>query len=137
MGCLLRFTVTGTSAPAGWTAEHSSGRRFELGQLGTENMAGKARATLPGAASVNSSRANSNRRIGQIGIILVLTLAACALAALWAGYREITWGILRHDEMARSIFFRLRLPRVVLAGIVGATLALVGAALQAMFRNPL
>ncbi|HLM55371.1 MAG TPA: iron ABC transporter permease, partial [Pyrinomonadaceae bacterium] len=33
--------------------------------------------------------------------------------------------------------FQLRLPRVVLAGIVGASLGLVGAALQALFRNPL
>src|SRR5918997_1492908 len=39
--------------------------------------------------------------------------------------------------LLRSLFFRLRLPRVVLAGAVGASLAAVGAALQALFRNPL
>jgi iron complex transport system permease protein len=44
---------------------------------------------------------------------------------------------LRHDEVARTLFFQLRLPRVIMAGIVGASLAAVGAALQALFRNPL
>ena len=38
---------------------------------------------------------------------------------------------------ARVVFFQLRLPRVLMAGVVGASLGVVGAALQAMFRNPL
>ena len=36
-----------------------------------------------------------------------------------------------------TILWRLRLPRVVLAGIVGAALAVSGATYQALFRNPL
>ncbi|MGH3371567.1 MAG: FecCD family ABC transporter permease [Nocardioidaceae bacterium] len=36
-----------------------------------------------------------------------------------------------------AILFELRLPRVVLAGLVGATLAVAGAAYQGVFRNPL
>src|SRR6202051_3708561 len=77
------------------------------------------------------------RRLFGALSILTLVLAACALIALWAGYSQINLAALRHDEMARRVFFRLRLPRVVLAGIIGATLAAVGAALQALFRNPL
>jgi iron complex transport system permease protein len=76
------------------------------------------------------------RLFGAMGI-LMLVLAACTLVALWAGYSHINLAALRHDEMVRRVFFRLRLPRVVLAGIIGATLAAVGAALQALFRNPL
>ncbi len=41
------------------------------------------------------------------------------------------------SEVARSIVFRIRLPRVLLAMIVGCGLALSGASLQALFRNPL
>lgn len=67
----------------------------------------------------------------------MLFLVACTLLALWAGYEPITLSRLRTDEVMRSVFFRLRLPRVVMAGIIGASLAIVGAALQAMFRNPL
>lgn len=36
-----------------------------------------------------------------------------------------------------AILYELRLPRVVLAGLVGATLAVAGAAYQGVFRNPL
>jgi iron complex transport system permease protein len=36
-----------------------------------------------------------------------------------------------------AILWQLRLPRVVLGGLVGATLALAGAAYQGVFRNPL
>jgi iron complex transport system permease protein len=70
-------------------------------------------------------------------VILVLVVAFCTLVGLWAGYEKIDIFTLSHDEIARSVFFRLRLPRVVLAAIIGATLAAVGAALQAIFRNPL
>jgi iron complex transport system permease protein len=68
---------------------------------------------------------------------LLLVVAVSALVSLWAGYRRMDLATLRHDEVARAIFFRLRVPRVVMAALVGATLAVVGAALQALFRNPL
>ncbi|MGH7343083.1 MAG: FecCD family ABC transporter permease, partial [Candidatus Rokuibacteriota bacterium] len=38
---------------------------------------------------------------------------------------------------ASTILFQIRLPRVFLGVLVGASLAVVGAALQALFRNPL
>ena len=79
----------------------------------------------------------AKRRLTAAMGILVMILGLCTLIGLWAGYHEITLAVLRHDEMARNVFFRLRLPRVIMAGIIGATLALVGAALQALFRNPL
>ncbi|HEY1216615.1 MAG TPA: iron ABC transporter permease [Bryobacteraceae bacterium] len=88
--------------------------------------------------SAAGSRWNSaERRFARALLLLILLLAACSLVALWAGYEPITLPRLLSDEVTRSVFFRLRLPRVVMAGIIGATLAAVGAALQAMFRNPL
>ncbi|MDQ3649257.1 MAG: iron ABC transporter permease [Acidobacteriota bacterium] len=66
------------------------------------------------------------------GVLLIVTLAA-----LWVGYKPLDLAALRTDETARMVFFRLRLPRVVMAGIIGSSLAMVGAALQALFRNPL
>jgi len=77
-----------------------------------------------------------SRLFGPLCLLLAV-LGACTLVSLWAGDREINLAVLRNDSIARSVFFRLRLPRVVMAGIVGATLAAVGAALQALFRNPL
>ncbi|MGH9247650.1 MAG: FecCD family ABC transporter permease [Acidimicrobiales bacterium] len=40
-------------------------------------------------------------------------------------------------EREAAILWQLRLPRVVLGGLVGATLAMAGAAYQGVFRNPL
>src|SRR5690554_5864281 len=40
-------------------------------------------------------------------------------------------------EASEVILFQIRLPRVVLAGLVGASLAFSGAALQGLFRNPM
>lgn len=40
-------------------------------------------------------------------------------------------------ELEWTILFEIRAPRVILAGFVGAALALAGAALQGLFRNPL
>ena len=41
------------------------------------------------------------------------------------------------QNIAAQIFFSLRLPRVLMAGLTGATLALAGLVFQALLRNPL
>lgn len=46
-------------------------------------------------------------------------------------------GILAGDELVNTIFFKIRIPRVLMATVAGGTLAISGAALQALFRNPL
>lgn len=53
-------------------------------------------------------------------------------AHLWPGSVEVTWSSGRDN-----IVWEVRLPRVVLGAIVGASLALVGAALQSVTRNQL
>ncbi len=41
------------------------------------------------------------------------------------------------DASARTILLKVRLPRVLLAAVVGASLALAGCLMQGLFRNPL
>ncbi|HKP71353.1 MAG TPA: iron ABC transporter permease [Pyrinomonadaceae bacterium] len=81
--------------------------------------------------------AHAASRLPRALLILTAVLAVSTCVALWVGYAPIDLAHLRTDETARVLFFRLRLPRVVMAGIVGASLATVGASLQALFRNPL
>ena len=76
-------------------------------------------------------------RLRRALLILSGVLVASTLVALWAGYQRLDLAALWTDETARVVFFRLRLPRVLMAAIVGASLGAVGAALQALFRNPL
>ncbi len=53
------------------------------------------------------------------------------LSPLFSSSREAS------AEVAHSIIFYIRLPRIFMAIIVGCALALSGASLQALFRNPL
>ncbi len=69
--------------------------------------------------------------------LLIVGLIVSLLIGLYVGYQPLDLAALKSDPIARAVFFRLRLPRVVMAGLVGSSLALVGAALQALFRNPL
>lgn len=59
-----------------------------------------------------------------------------ALSALWDALPGIE---LEHGltEGERVVLFEIRLPRVVMGALVGAVLALAGAAYQGVFRNPL
>jgi iron complex transport system permease protein len=77
------------------------------------------------------------RRLVRAAVILGLFLLASALTASAVGYQAMNWQSLWRDEMTRAVFFQLRFPRVVMAGLIGSTLGIIGAALQALFRNPL
>jgi iron complex transport system permease protein len=79
-------------------------------------------------------------------------LAGAALVGVLAGPaqldpRSVVLEILDHaplvslpsglSEREAAILWELRVPRVILGGLVGATLAVAGAAYQGVFRNPL
>jgi iron complex transport system permease protein len=76
-------------------------------------------------------------RLRTVVLILVAGLIASMVIALCVGYQPLDLHALQTDPLARAVLFRIRLPRVLMASMVGASLALVGAALQALFRNPL
>jgi iron complex transport system permease protein len=67
--------------------------------------------------------------------VLVLTLLFLLAVALAVSFGSVSlnW----NDETARAILFRLRLPRVLLAAAIGATLAVAGVTFQTLLRNPL
>ena len=62
-------------------------------------------------------------------------LCAVVLVALSVGSERLSLFDLSGAQAA--IFFDIRMPRVLLAACVGASLAVAGAALQALLRNPL
>ena len=67
------------------------------------------------------------------GLLLVL-LAAAALLLPWAPLQALAAA---DPALARLVLIELRLPRLLLALGYGATLGICGAALQAIFANPL
>jgi iron complex transport system permease protein len=76
-------------------------------------------------------------------LLLVLVLAISGLAALAFGTIDVsigaTWRALLGQGDATSVLVvrQLRLPRTVLAALLGAGLGISGAALQGVLRNPL
>ena len=77
-------------------------------------------------------------RIGLVlalGLLVVVAsvLLSCALGPQPISIRAALAGV----DPDRAILLHLRLPRAILAALVGASLATAGAALQAMLRNPL
>lgn len=69
---------------------------------------------------------------GSVRIPLDAILRMTALRLHLPGVGAATW-----PASWESIIFTIRLPRVILAGLVGAALALSGATYQGLFRNPL
>ena len=70
-----------------------------------------------------------------VWIVLVAALLAALILAVAVGSERIPFFAL--SDTQRAIFFDIRLPRVLLAACVGASLAVAGASLQALLRNPL
>src|SRR5271163_3238557 len=73
----------------------------------------------------------------QAMAILTLLVVVSFAVGLLLGSQRIDFTSLFSDPFSRTLFFRLRLPRVLLGLTIGASLALTGASLQALFRNPL
>lgn len=70
--------------------------------------------------------------------ILSLLLAVSVMAALSLGSTSLSWNaIASGDETARTILFRIRMPRVLVGALVGAALAVAGLTFQTLLRNPL
>ncbi|GAB3496777.1 iron complex transport system permease protein [Amycolatopsis cihanbeyliensis] len=82
--------------------------------------------------------------IGLLVLVLVM-LATVLVGASDLGWRrvlaeiaaQLTGGTSPLSEREAAIVWQLRVPRVLLAGLVGAALASSGAAFQGVFRNPL
>ena len=70
---------------------------------------------------------------------LMALLAGVTLMASTVGAMPLPLASLWHsgDEALRQIWLTIRLPRVLLALVVGAALALSGCVMQGLFRNPL
>lgn len=82
---------------------------------------------------------SGSRRDLAIGLGVLVALAAlAAIAAISLGAVPVSIAdAFRGDGGARTILVEIRLPRVLLAGAIGAVLATAGATFQTLLRNPL
>ena len=71
----------------------------------------------------------------RFGVGLFILLVAALLVAVLLGSEKLSFFELTDEQNA--ILFDIRLPRILLGATVGASLALAGASLQSLLRNPL
>ncbi|MBJ7264727.1 MAG: iron ABC transporter permease, partial [Burkholderiaceae bacterium] len=77
-----------------------------------------------------------------LAVALAATIAASVATGAVPFTRSDLWAVfVGHeaslDPLTRTILFDIRLPRVLFAALAGAALAVAGAVMQALFRNPL
>lgn len=95
----------------------------------------------------NESFCRRRYRILMLGMLFLA--AAVLILSFWIGYYPLSPGQVIKAFLSRfgyegdilpqavTIFWNIRLPRILSAGFIGASLAVAGSAYQGMFRNPL
>jgi iron complex transport system permease protein len=88
---------------------------------------------------MNPTRRSGGRLLLTVLAVLLVALALLSLMVGPAGLtpRAALYGLLNGEGPAGIIVRDIRLPRTLLALLIGATLGLSGAALQGLLRNPL
>lgn len=107
-------------------------------------------ATHGGERSPSSPDVRGRRRVVGVAGLLVVALAAAATLAVSVGSVRLpvtdVWAVVATrlglpvtspEGSTETIVWLVRVPRVAMAAIVGAGLAVVGATLQATVRNPI
>lgn len=83
--------------------------------------------------------AGAGLQLPALLLLLIVLLITAAAAALMGAFPIPALSLLQANltPQEQAVLHSIRLPRVLLAVIVGAALAVSGAALQGLFRNPL
>ncbi len=84
-------------------------------------------------------------KVISVSLALCCVLVVVVIGALVIGTADVSFqqvmgiitGALPADDPVRLIIFKIRLPRIILAGLVGFALSLGGVVFQAILRNPL
>jgi len=77
------------------------------------------------------------RSLALLGLLLALLAGLSLFVGRYPSPPGLSPALLAEDAVARALVFDLRLPRLVAAIVLGATLAASGLAMQMIFRNPL
>lgn len=117
---------------------------------GTADGAGTVRARGAVQASAGQRPHREQWRVAAVVGALAVALAVAAVISLglgryglgWTELIRTLWGAVAGDSSVlesqeHAVLFAVRIPRIVMAVLVGAALAASGASYQGLFRNPL
>lgn len=95
------------------------------------------RASTPTATSRRSASARASWVMGGLVLLVLAGVASVAFGVRSVGLDEIVGGVLGSTDTIGEAAVAKRVPRTVLAMLVGAALAVSGAVMQGVTRNPL
>ncbi|MBA4122636.1 MAG: iron ABC transporter permease [Acidobacteria bacterium] len=87
---------------------------------------------------MNADQIKKNKKFSaflSLGVILFLSLLLTIFIASLLGSEKLSFFEL--NESQQAILFDIRLPRILVGATIGASLAVAGASLQSLLRNPL
>jgi len=106
--------------------------------MSAEAQATTARvATTMRVATAHAVTARFRRRLRILAGAMLLAVALSLLFGRYPGPYFTPPAVLRENALARAVVLNLRLPRILAAVLLGATLAAAGTTFQLIFRNPL
>ncbi|MBT2287913.1 iron ABC transporter permease [Paenibacillus albidus] len=71
-------------------------------------------------------------------LMILLSLICLSIGSVWIPLKEVVLSLVgRNEESSDLILMQLRMPRILAAVLIGAALAVAGALLQGVIRNPL
>jgi len=81
----------------------------------------------------------SSYYIGLAALLVLTLIISVRIGAVNISFENIFSYLFtsKEDSIERSLFLKIRLPRVILCAFVGAALSVSGALMQALFRNPI
>ncbi len=103
----------------------------------------------PLGLSGQGEKTKREKRYGLILAVLLALLLCSVLISFWIGYYPLAPGEVAKAFLSRfgyrgevssqavTIFWSIRLPRILSAVLIGASLSVAGSVYQGMFRNPL
>ncbi|MBO9402655.1 iron ABC transporter permease [Shimia sp. R9_3] len=96
----------------------------------------------PAATALEGDRSLRAHRLTLVlvGGLLIAMLASLAIGASGTSLWQALWDLARGEELElreRVVLWDIRLPRTLMGVAVGAALAVSGATMQGLFRNPL
>jgi iron complex transport system permease protein len=113
----------------------------EPAEISARPVAASARGVAPSPAvheDFSGAHLTRARMVLTLGALLLLALLSMIVAAAFGSVHiSLVRAFIEPRSPDHAIFFSARLPRVLMGAAVGAALAAVGAALQALVRNPL
>ncbi len=114
--------------------------------MGETTVTNAREVTSPTAPTRIGSRRTVVLLCGLAAALVVVILVSAGSGAFPLSPIEVIGTVLRGlgidpgwapDELGRSVLWDVRFPRILLAGVVGASLAIAGAVMQGIFGNPL